>query len=228
MVPRMRRIATSVHTRIRWRDARGAFVLVSAFLLAGCGGGNTRHGTITSMSIASRSDWKACEHGVPEEVCTRCHPERAARFKERGDWCREHAVPESQCLLCQPELDFSPPTEPPPGADVVEIASAGRDVPALEPYLVPNKVTVFDFHAAWCSPCRKMDAHLYAILQKRSDIAVRKIDVGSWDTPVAERWLKDVPELPYLVIFDQRGRRVAAISGGKVTELERVLAGTKR
>ena len=180
------------------------------------------------MSVASRHDWKACQHGVPEETCVRCEPGRAASFKQRGDWCVEHDVPESQCLICHPDLDFSPPAKPPETADVVELISDGRDLPALEPHLVANKVTVFDFGAAWCPPCRKVDEHLYPILAKRSDIALRKVNIGSWDTPVAERWLKDVPELPYLIIYDKRGKRVATVAGAQLGKLDQALAEASR
>jgi thiol-disulfide isomerase/thioredoxin len=200
--------------------------LLSIVLFLGCAA--PQHGTITSMSVSSRHDWKACEHGVPDEACVRCHPERAARFKARGDWCAEHDVPESQCLKCHPDLDFSPPREPPKSADIVQLVSDGSDLPALEPHRVPDKITVFDFHAPWCPPCRKVDEHLYPLLEKRSDIALRKINVGSWDTPVAERWLSEVPELPYLVIFDKQGRRVAAIAGARLAELDRALEDASR
>jgi thiol-disulfide isomerase/thioredoxin len=125
-------------------------------------------------------------------------------------------------------LDFSPPAEPPETADVVELISDGSDLPALAPHLVANKVTVFDFHAAWCPPCRKVDEHLYPILARRSDIAVRKINVGSWDTPVAQRWLKDVSELPYLVIYDKQGKRVATIAGAQLEKLDQALAEASR
>jgi thiol-disulfide isomerase/thioredoxin len=195
-----------------------------AVILAACasasGGG---HGSVTPMSIASRDDWKACEHGVPDEVCVRCRPERAAKFKQRGDWCGEHDVPESQCLKCHPDLDFSPPKKPPAQADIQEIAKFGEDLPALEPHRVAGKVTIFDFYAAWCPPCRKVDEHLYPTLAKRSDIAVRKINVGSWDTPVAERFLRDVPELPYLIVYGKNGQRVGAISGAKLADIDRVV-----
>jgi len=180
------------------------------------------------MSVASQHDWKACEHQVPEEACVQCKPERAAGFKAKGDWCPEHDVPESQCLKCHPDLDFSPPKTPPQSADIAVLVADGRDLPALEPHRVPNKVTVFDFHARWCPPCRKVDEHLYPILEKRPDIAVRKIDVGSWDTPVAERWLKDVPELPYLIVFDKRGNKIGAVAGAKLAELDEVLAKASR
>ena len=217
---------TGVVSKAQFSFAVGLFA-AAAVAVAGCAS-QPAHGTITSASIASRHDWKACPHRVPEEVCVRCKPERAASYKQKGDWCPEHDVPESQCLECHPDLDFSPPGSPPQGADVVQLVSDGRDLPALEPHRVPNKITVFDFHAAWCPPCRKVDEHLYPTLAKRQDIAVRKIDVGSWDTPVAQRWLNEVPELPYLIIFDKKGRKVAAIAGAKLEELDRALAEASR
>lgn len=198
-------------------------LLVAFCSIVGCGG-SPSHGTITPMSVASSSGWRACVHRVPEEVCVRCRPERAAKFKARGDWCSEHSVPESQCLLCHPDLDFSPPQAPPLGADIAEIASEGSDLPALEPHSVRGKVTVFDFYAAWCPPCRKVDEHLYPLLAERKDVAIRKINVASWDTPIAERWLGSVPELPYLVIYDKSGRKVKAIAGAKLSDIDRAIA----
>jgi thiol-disulfide isomerase/thioredoxin len=183
-----------------------------AWLLISCAQSAPPHGTISSMSVASSHDWKACEHDVPEEVCTRCRPERLQAFKDRGDYCIEHGIPESQCLKCHPDLDFSPPKPAPEGADVQEIAKGGADVPALEPYLAKDKVTVFDFWAAWCPPCRKVDEHLHGKLAEHA-FAIRKIDVSAWDSPVAKRWLAQVPSLPYLVIYGRDGKRVAEISG---------------
>jgi thiol-disulfide isomerase/thioredoxin len=183
---------------------------------------------MTSMSLASRSDWKACPHQVPEEVCVQCHPERAAAFKERGDWCKEHDVPESQCLKCHPDLDFTPPAKPPEGADVVEIAKEGQSLDALEPHLVSGKVTVFDFYAAWCPPCRKVDQHLFPKLEQRQDIAIRKVNVGNWESETAERWLSDVPELPHLIVYDKRGKKVRAISGAQLSDIDAAIAEASR
>jgi thiol-disulfide isomerase/thioredoxin len=204
------------------KPLRTLFVTTMLLLGAACGSTPT-HGVITPMSVASTADWKACAHGVPAEVCVRCRPERAPKFKERGDWCPEHDVPESQCLKCHPDLDFSPPKKPPAQADVAEIASEGADLADLEAHLVAGKVTVFDFYAAWCPPCRKVDEHLYPRLAQRKDIAVRKINVGSWDSPVAERWLGDVAELPFLIIYGRDGRRLATIAGAKLEEIDRAL-----
>ena len=51
------------------------------------------------------SGWWCPEHGVPEEVCTRCSASLIAAFKEKGDWCDEHDRPNSQCFVCKPELE---------------------------------------------------------------------------------------------------------------------------
>jgi thiol-disulfide isomerase/thioredoxin len=114
----------------------------------------------------------------------------------------------------------------PAGADVRVIVEQGEALPALEPHLVAGKVTVFDFYATWCTPCQKVDAFVYPRLT--SDVAIRKINVVDWDTPVAKQWLGSVPELPYLVIYDKQGRRHAAISGGKLRAIDRAIAEARR
>ena len=89
-------------------------------------------GTISTLSRAKTADAPFCEHKVPEENCTRHHPELAERFKSVGDWCPEHDLPESQCLICHPELTFDPLPATPADADVKTIAEKGADVPSLE------------------------------------------------------------------------------------------------
>lgn len=182
---------------------------------------------MSSLSQAKSADWQACEHGVPREVCTRCNPELEARFEAVGDWCPEHGVPESQCLKCSPDLDFSPPGPAPQGADVQTIAHGGEDIAALEPFCVPNKVTVFDFYASWCPPCRKVDEHLYA-KQREGGFAIRKLDVGTWESPLAKRWLGEVPDLPYLVIYSRSCTRVAEVNGADHAVIDRALEAAQR
>jgi thiol-disulfide isomerase/thioredoxin len=206
----------------RYQGMTACVLGMTGFLWA-CSSAPPPHGTITSMSLASTHDWKACEHEVPEEVCTRCKPERLQAYKDRGDYCIEHDVPESQCLECHPDLDFSPPKEPPPNADVQQIAKGGEDLPALEPFVVAGKVTVFDFYAGWCPPCRKVDEHLHAKLATET-FAIRKIDVSSWDSPVAKRWLAKVPNLPYVVVYGRDGKRVAEISGPDFAAIDDAIA----
>jgi hypothetical protein len=67
-------------------------------------------------------------------------------------------------------------------------------------------------------------AALYPLALAQADLAVRKINVVSWDTPIAARWRRDVSDLPYLVVYGVDGRRVAEIAGAKLDEIDRAIA----
>jgi thiol-disulfide isomerase/thioredoxin len=162
-----------------------------------------------------------CAHGVACETCVKCHPELAAKFKAAGDWCPEHGVPESQCGICHPEVLVAPP-QPPAGADFERLAGAGQDVPSLEP--VAGKVTLFDFYADWCGPCLKVDEHVFAVLKTRSDVAYRKLDIVSWETPLARHYLAKVPSLPFVIVYGKDGKLAGTISGLDLKELDRAIA----
>ena len=198
-------------------------VLASALALAGCAT-PTSHGQLSSLSVASSPQAAFCAHKVPEESCTRCHPELVPRFQAARDWCGEHGVPESQCFTCHPDLSFEPLPELPPGADLRRLSQQGEDVPDLAAHAVPGKVTVFDFYADWCPPCRKVDAHMYRLLAQRGDVAYRKLNVVSWDSPLARRYLQQVENLPHLVIYGKDGRRVRSLTGLELPALDEAIA----
>jgi thiol-disulfide isomerase/thioredoxin len=115
------------------------------------------------------------------------------------------------------------PLPPPPGSDVRQINEDGSDVPALEPFAVKGKLTIFDFYARWCDPCHELDRQLYAILQQRSDVAVRKIDIDDWDSAVSRHYLSERHALPFLVLFDGRGQRMGSMLGATPRSLNRAL-----
>jgi thiol-disulfide isomerase/thioredoxin len=112
----------------------------------------------------------------------------------------------------------------PEGADVRTVVTEGKDVPDLEPVLAKGKVTVIDFSAMWCKPCRLVDAHMAKVLESRADVAYRKMDVGDWDTPLAKHYLKDIPQLPYMIVYGKSGQRVGEIVGADLSRLDAAIA----
>lgn len=181
------------------------------------------HGTMSALSQVE-GDVPMCEHKVPRTVCAQCQPELVADFKKANDWCGEHARPESQCHLCHDDLDFTPLPVLPAGADVQQLSKAGEDVADLGSHAVVGKVTVFDFHADWCAPCRKVDRHVYGMLGKRQDVALRKLNIVSWETPLARRYLANVPSMPLLVVYGRDGKLVRTIAGFDLPALDKAIA----
>lgn len=106
------------------------------------------------------------------------------------------------------------------GGDIRTLAENGADVPNLASHTVSGKVTVFDFGAIWCEPCRVLDEHMLEVVQKREDVAYRKLDVGDWDTPLAKRYLNGVPQLPYVIVYGKKGDVVGQIVGLDIQGLD--------
>ena len=186
------------------------------------------HGKLSEMSRVE-GQIALCEHKVPEKVCTRHHPELIAQFKRARDWCTEHGVPESQCHACHPDLTFDPLPRLPAGADVKWLSKAGEDVPSLDEHAVKGKVTVFDFYAEWCAACRKVDGHIYKkIAGGDKSLAYRKLNLVEWESPLAERYVKDVPSLPFVVVHGRDGRRYKTLYGADLEGLDKAIAEATR
>jgi thiol-disulfide isomerase/thioredoxin len=204
-------------------------VPILALLLTGCATTSPAPmGVISDLSLVEGVP-VLCEHQVPEKVCTRHHPDLVPKFKAVNDWCPEHERPESQCLICHPTLTFEALPKLPPAADVVWLAHGGEDVPSLAEHAVLGKVTVFDFYADWCAPCREVDRHMFGLIAKGHDLALRKLNVLSWETPLAKRHLATTPNLPLLVVFGKDGKLVSTIYGFDLPGLDAAIAlGAKR
>lgn len=130
---------------------RTALVLVVALMsltVAACAERKESAPTpVASKPAADASGAPAlCEHKVPAELCTQCHPELAAVFKSQGDWCAEHAVPESHCFKCNPKLSFEgPPKDDPAKGYCREHAVLESMCTKCHPDLVAEFIAKGDF-----------------------------------------------------------------------------------
>lgn len=94
-----------------------------------------------------------------------------------------------------------------PGADV-ELITQGREVD-LEAHLVPGKLVLFDFYADWCMPCRILEPHVNRLAELHEDsLAVRKVDVIDWESPVARQYR--ISSLPHFRLYGTAGELIAA------------------
>jgi thioredoxin 1 len=104
------------------------------------------------------------------------------------------------------------------GLDVVWVNKDGADVDP-DSLLVEGKITVVDFYAVWCGPCKDVDRAMSAVLESRPDVALRKIDVADWDSPVATARLSGIKALPYIIVYGPDGKRRDTIAGKDLDRL---------
>ena len=100
-----------------------------------------------------------------------------------------------------------PHAGPEPGA---RGAAIGEDL-SLEP--VPGKITVFDFWADWCLPCRDLDLRLKALARAHPELVVRRVDIVDWESPMAKRQLVGVAAIPFVRVYGPDGVLLLEQSG---------------
>jgi thiol-disulfide isomerase/thioredoxin len=101
-------------------------------------------------------------------------------------------------------------------ADVAVITRGDRV--ELASHLSPDKYTLFDFYADWCTGCRQIEPIVSDLAAEHADhLAVRKIDIVSWSSPVAGQYR--LRSLPHLMLFDPEGEMLTQGGPGLVLGL---------
>jgi len=109
-------------------------------------------------------------------------------------------------------------------ADVVkslDIALLGTNRIDVKKTVVPGKITIIDFYADWCGPCRVLETRLERYMQAHPNIALRRVNIGKWDNAAAAQATREfrVEALPYIRVYDAKGAFVTAVTGGMWDEV---------
>jgi copper chaperone CopZ len=106
---------------------------------------------------------------------------------------------------------YLPQPEFPAGTDFQLLSKDGSAVGPLPQLAVPGKYTVFDVYAEWCGPCRVVDERLREVVSQRKDVAIRKLNVRDFDTPLALELGSAFETLPYVVVLTPKGKRIDVV-----------------
>ncbi len=89
-------------------------------------------------------------------------------------------------------------------------------------YLADGKVTIFDFYADWCAPCRVFSPKVEQFIKNNPNIALRKVDIVSWKSELSKQLTKNfkMPSLPFTLIFSDKGKLLGKVEGNNIEEVK--------
>jgi len=110
------------------------------------------------------------------------------------------------------------------GGQQVEVISHGAQVD-INQHLALGNVTVVDFYADWCGPCRQLSPGLEQMAKSDPEIALRKIDIVSWKTAVVRQF--NINSIPQVNVYNRDGRLVGTVVGADIDKVKRYVAQAK-
>jgi thioredoxin 1 len=106
----------------------------------------------------------------------------------------------------------------------IEVISHGAQVD-INQHLALGNVTVVDFYADWCGPCRQLSPSLEQMATSDPDVALRKIDIVNWRTAVVQQF--NIHSIPQVNIYDRSGRLVGTVVGVDFEKVKSYVAQAK-
>ena len=106
----------------------------------------------------------------------------------------------------------------------IEVISHGGQVD-INQHLAFGSVTVVDFYADWCGPCRRLSPSLEQMARSDPEIALRKIDIVNWRTAVVQQF--NIHSIPQVNIYNRSGQLVGTVVGVDFDQVKRYVTQAK-
>ena len=88
----------------------------------------------------------------------------------------------------------------------IGVISVGGEQVELPSMLTEGKITIVDFYAEWCGPCRRISPRLEQFVKQDPDVVLLKIDIVNWNTPVTQQF--GIKSVPNMRVFDRTKTQV--------------------
>lgn len=106
----------------------------------------------------------------------------------------------------------------------VETIAHGEQVD-IKKHLALGNITVVDFYADWCGPCKQISPMLEELARTDPEIALRKVDIVDWTKPVAKQY--NITSIPHVNVYGRKGSLIGEVSGADPDKVKRYVAQAK-
>ncbi|HEX8279971.1 MAG TPA: thioredoxin family protein [Chthoniobacterales bacterium] len=105
----------------------------------------------------------------------------------------------------------------------VDVIAKGNQVDVTR-HLAPGLVTIIDYYADWCGPCKQISPVLEQIVRSDPEVALRKVDIVNWESAVVKQY--KISSIPRIEIYNRTGKLVGT-AGTSPEEVRRYVAQAK-
>ena len=102
----------------------------------------------------------------------------------------------------------------------IRVLSNGGEELNLLSLLSPDKITIVDFYADWCGPCRQIAPRLEQLVKAEPDVVLLKIDIVNWGTPVTRQFA--IQSVPNVRVFGRTRTQIGEATHDLNQVLQRV------
>ena len=106
----------------------------------------------------------------------------------------------------------------------IEVVTGGNEID-LNKHLASGKITLVEFYADWCGPCKMISPALEKMAKTDSGIALCKVDIVNWSSPVTRQY--NIRSIPCVVVFDRKGQMIGVMRGVDPEALNQYIAQAK-
>ena len=117
------------------------------------------------------------------------------------------------------------PAPPPPPAPYHPQPAARDDSNSSSPAkgsIQPErvKITIVDFYADWCGPCRRISPVLEKIAEENSDVTLQKVNIDK-QKDLAQQY--NITAIPHIIIFDRMGNEAGTVIGANEARVRQII-----